>query len=131
MNSDRLVGCTALRVSAVGFAAASLGAAYALYTGLLPEWSFWLRTALFAGVLLSLVAGVHWSAGIYRRWMWLAGVINTVSMTVIFGLCYLFLVPMVAVIIHMRRLRSGNTTQSAWVVRPNRECDGEYLQRMG
>jgi hypothetical protein len=132
MNMEALIGNRRVRAAAVAFALLSAGAIATDPAGAWPRWHGALRLAAWAGGFLALLAAVHWSQGIHRRWMTAAGAINVVMTTLLFGACYLLIVPVFWAMIRLRRL--GRTTagdESQWHERRQVDLDLRYFQRMG
>ena len=72
-------------------------------------------------------------ARLYPWWLRTAEKIQTVVVTVLFGVCYLFVVPFFSLILLVRAaLRSGTRVeQSDWINLPPEDATVESFQRMG
>ena len=72
-------------------------------------------------------------AKLYQWWLRTAAKIQTVVVTVLFGACYLFVVPFFSLIMVVRAaLRSrGRAERSDWIDLPPEDTTVESFQRMG
>jgi len=72
-------------------------------------------------------------AKLYQWWLRTAAKIQTVVVTLLFGVCYLFVVPFFSLILRLRAaLRSrGRAERSDWIDLPPEDTTVESFQRMG
>ncbi len=130
MNADRLVGSKIVRgVTAVAALAAASGFALA--------WSGRARGALTGAVICAVVTflgGIYCARRGFALWMRFAKIVNRVMTTLVFGLCYLVLVPMFVPfvwIVDPLRLRRGSNCDSFWHERHRPPVNIDMLRRMG
>jgi hypothetical protein len=82
----------------------------------------------------ALIGLVYSFRGLYTRWLAFAEFLQGVVVTVLFGTCYLVVVPwfyLLARVIDMLRSRGHHQTKSFWVLRRQIEFDENYFSRMG
>lgn len=127
MKTNRFVGSWIARVAVVVFGALTI--ALAMSAGQAPRYVTY--AAVFAGIWtwLSLVHAIR---PLFKAWMRFAELLHNVAVTVLFGGCYLILVPLFHLVLrrrdplHLRRAKSD----SSWVVRTG-VIDASSLERMG
>jgi len=132
MNTDQLIGNRWVRAAAVAAALCVVIAAGAGAAGVWPAWHRVLRFVAWSSGFVALLAGVHWSGRIFSRWMQAAGVLNTITTTLLFGACYFVIVPLFWAILQLRRLLTGRRRPRAqWQERDRADADLAFFQRMG
>jgi hypothetical protein len=80
------------------------------------------------------MTGIYCSRAAFAWWMRFSKVLNAVMTTVVFGLCYLVLVPFFVPLIWALdplRLRRGSNPPSFWHERPGTPVTVDSLRRMG
>lgn len=130
MNTERLIGSTAMRVLTVVFAAVC--AALLLARGRFPDASGLLLVVAIASGILACLAFIHSFRAVYTAWMRFAKALHNVVIAVLFGACYLAVVPFFFLIAWPSdplRLRKQPESGTFWVRR--REFDPSSLDRMG
>lgn len=77
--------------------------------------------------------GTRRAARLYRWWLRVAARIQTVVVTILFGACYLLVVPLFSLMLVLRgRLRSRRGAErSDWIDVPAEDTTVESFQRMG
>jgi hypothetical protein len=134
MNPNRLVG-------SVGVRFATLLLSLLCVTGLvLYDHSFvpignkaLLMLAVGSGIL-AFLGMIHAFRTVYARWLRLTRALHTVLITVLFGACYLFVVPVFSLMVwpfDPLRLRHRPKLDTFWIRRRSPGCDLASLQRMG
>jgi hypothetical protein len=135
LDIERIIGSREVHiatvVSALLVATAIVLRAYAIAP--------WTESTLF--LILSVVVGViafigliHSFRALYYRWLAFAGFLQRVVVTLLFGGCYLLVVPWFALVlrvIDLRRSRGRLEPRSVWVPRPHTKYDERYFTRMG
>jgi hypothetical protein len=133
MSTEKLIGARVTRITTV-----ALGILAVL--GLTISWSgsggglSWVRTLAIVCAVLALLGGIHCTRAGYNLWMRFAKILSGVMTTIVFGLCYLLLVPLFVPIVWLLdplRLRRGTESQSFWHHRQSAPVDEEMLRRMG
>jgi H+/Cl- antiporter ClcA len=108
--------------------------------GLVLVWSgfdeghHWIRISAIVCALLAGIAGIYSCRAVFSWWMRFAKVLNGVVTTVVFGLCYLVLVPFFVPLIWALDplgLRGGSKPASFWHQRRSTPVDVDTLRRMG
>ncbi|MHC4427326.1 MAG: hypothetical protein ACYS0D_01815 [Planctomycetota bacterium] len=130
MNTERLIGSTAIRVSTVIFAV--LCVVLFLSRGRFPESSGLLLVLAIVSGILACLAFIHSFRAVYDAWMRFAKVLHTIVVAVLFGACYLAVVPLFFLMVWPSdplRLRKGSKPATFWIRR--REFDPSSLNRMG
>ena len=134
MNIMAFVGSAAAIAATAALAALCLLGAAAYATTLVPGWSgATLAFTVVTGVL-ALMAFMHTSRTVYRRWLKIAEAMNKTVVTVLFGVFYLVVVPVFALLIwpfDLLRLRSRPKATTYWIDRKNTKGDAASLQRLG
>jgi hypothetical protein len=126
VTTNRFVGSTAARVSAPLFAAAAMAMA-SVPPGVVP----FKTLAVVILAVLAWLGVVHASAGLFALWMRFADLLHTVAVTVLFGACYLVVVPLFRLALWFRDpLSVRRARQTSWVPR-TRLVDADSLERMG
>lgn len=133
MSTEKLIGSLITRIATVTLVVLAI-------LGLMISWSgsgggsSWVRTLAIVCAVLALLGGIHCTRAGYDLWMRFAKVLSGVMTTIVFGLCYLLLVPLFVPIVWILdplRLRRGAESQSYWHHRPDTPVDVEMLRRMG
>jgi hypothetical protein len=133
MNAEKLVGSLAVRVAtAVFISLAALG--LLLSQGGLAAGQRWAVLAAIVCAVLAALGGIHCSRRGYALWMRTAAGLSEVMATLVFGLCYLVLVPFFVPIVWLLdplQLRRGNDSASYWHERSTTPPDAQGFRRMG
>jgi hypothetical protein len=130
---DRIVGSLGIRLAAAALALACVCGAL-LYRGrAFPDAQGLVLALSIASGVLALMAGVHTSRAVYARWLALSQRLHSLVVTVLFGACYLLVVPLFRLIGLTRdplRLGRRDPGETFWI--PRREDQGpESFERMG
>jgi hypothetical protein len=83
---------------------------------------------------IAFIALIHSFRTLYDRWLAVAAFLQRVVITLLFGGCYLLVVPwfaLLARVIGVRGLRGRPGPRSFWVRRRHSPCDESYFTRMG
>ena len=135
MRASSLVGSAAVRVATAIFALVFLWLALLYTSDALPAWPRVLRVSMIASGLLTFMAFVHTSKALYAGWLRVAEAIHTVVITVLFGLIYLVVVPLFALVIwpfDVLRVRQSQAGRSSfWIDKRPTTVDRAFLRRMG
>ncbi len=107
-------------------------AAAAVAVALVPPGIVPLRTlAVVILAILAWMSVVHASAALFALWMRFADTLHTIAVTVLFGACYLIVVPVFRLALWFRDpLSLRRAHQTSWVSR-TRTVDAGSLERMG
>jgi hypothetical protein len=134
MHVDRIIGSTGIRV-------ATLAVSLLLVTVVVLREhpiASGARDALFflvvGGSVLAFIGLIHCFRVLYSRWLTFAGFLQQLVVALLFGSCYIFIVPcfyLIMRVIDLRRARSRSALKSFWILRRRVECDAKYLTRMG
>ena len=130
MDSARFVGSVSTRLATIAFALVCLGGV--VQYGRAPS-SIILTVTVGSG-FLAFIGLIHCFRTLYSRWMRFAGLLHTVALTVLFGACYLFVVPLFYLFVRVLdplKLRSRGQSGTFWIRRRNPGVDPSTLQRMG
>jgi hypothetical protein len=134
MTIDNLVGSTLVRgITAVLTVVSAAVVTLYLRDGFAgaPRLGFALSVA---GGVLTFMAFVHTTRGIYARWLAFAAKLHSVVITILFGAVYLIVVPIFALVtwpLDILRLRNRPGLGTYWIdKRPVADVASE-LQRMG
>lgn len=128
MNTSRFVGTVAVRT----ITAALIGvcASLSILAGAGSRLLFW--AAVLSG-LLAWIGLVHSFSPLFRGWMRFAERLQAVAVTILFGTCYLLVVPLFTLFVRARDpLRLGKKTRqdTSWVPR-TQSIDLQSMERMG
>jgi hypothetical protein len=124
MTTTGWAGTIPVRLATVGMA----GLALWLTTAAAGSAAFY---AALGAWLLTFLGVVHWSGRILAAWMRFAEALHRVAVRVLFGACYLLIVPFFVPVVRIRDplgLRGRRTT--AWVAKRG-EMDLPSMERMG
>jgi hypothetical protein len=124
---NRFVGTPLALAATLGMGAVTIVLASSVGSG--PR--YLLPASIVAGIL-TWVAFVHTHAALYRLWMKFAHVLHTVAISVIFGACYLLIIPIFRAVLWFRDplgLRRP-PEESSWVAR-TAKSDALSMERMG
>lgn len=134
MNITAFVGSPAAIAAAVTFAAlCGLGTGAYVRDGIAGWSGATLAFSIVSGVL-AFMAFVHTSRAVYARWLKVAEGLNKAVVSVLFGIFYLAIVPVFALLIRpfdVLRLRQHRGATSYWIQKKNARCDLASLQRLG
>jgi H+/Cl- antiporter ClcA len=128
-----LVGSLYTRVTAVALGLLA-GLGLLLVVSGFDEGRHWIRVSAIVCGLLAGLAGIYCSRVVFGWWMRFAKVLNAIATTIVFGLCYLVLVPFFVPFIWALdplRLRRGSSPASFWHERPKTPVNADTLRRMG
>jgi hypothetical protein len=132
VNIERIVGSLGIRLAAAGLALACLFGAWLYRDGAFPDASGWVLFLTIASGVLALMAGVHTSRAVYARWLAFSQRLHGFVVTVLFGACYLLVVPLFRLVGLTRdplRLGRRDRAQTFWIPRQNPGPDS--FERMG
>ena len=90
--------------------------------------------SVIGGGFLALIGLIHSFRAVYSRWLRLAKLLQTLVITILFGACYLLIVPLFFVILRASdplRLRTRSEPESFWLPRRGARTDEKSLARMG
>ena len=134
MNVERLIGSTGVR-------AATLAVLSLVVTAVVLEGQVVSSSAQDALFVFSIVGGfiafillIHCFRALYSWWMRLAVRLQKVVVVVLFGACYLFIVPwffLIARALDARRHLGHSDPASFWIPRRGGEINARYFARMG
>lgn len=130
VDSAKLVGSPGIRLATIVLVLVGLGGV-ALYRREPSSLVFW--PTIVVG-LLALIALIHCFRRLYAQWMRFAAVLHKVALTVLFGACYLLVVPVFHLIVRLLdplRLRRKPEADTFWVERRRPDVDPVSLRRMG
>lgn len=134
MNIDRLIGSTGIRVATLTILLLSV--AVILFRG--QTVLSGARDALFflaiAGGVLAFIGLIHSFRSLYSWWLKFAALLQRLVVTLLFGSCYLVIVPWFFLMAHaigVLRLRNRSEPKSFWIPRRRVDCDARSLARMG
>ena len=134
MNSDKFVGSVGVRLATLLFLLLSVMAVVLYERGSFPNVSKApLIVAVVAGIL-AFIGMIHSVRKVYTAWLNLAMTLNTVMITILFGACYLLVVPVFFVIrwpSDPLGVRKRFEVDTFWVRRRRSRCDLASLQRLG
>jgi hypothetical protein len=126
ITANRFVASTVARVLAPLLVAAAVTTAL-VPAGVVP----YRRLAVVILAVAAWMGVVHSSARLFALWMRLADTLHTVAVTVLFGACYLVVVPVFRLVLWFRDpLSLRRARQTSWVPR-TRLVDADSLERMG
>ena len=133
MNQERLIGSRSVRWVTLLLVLSCL-AGVALRELSTSEMGAAFLPLMIVGAFLTFMGTIFSFAPLYALWMSFAKVLHTVSITVLFGACYLLVVPPFFVmtwILDPLRLRKRFDGPSYWIERNRGELDERSLRRMG
>jgi hypothetical protein len=130
MNPDRLIGSAGIRFATLILALLCLAA---MALDFLSQAGVVLRTLTFGCAILTFMGIVYSFRAVYSLWMRVAKALHAVGVTLLFGACYLFIIPLFFLIswaFDPLRLRNRSEPQTFWIPRRRTPCDLTFLQRM-
>lgn len=129
MDIDRLIGSPGVRLTTIG-AALLLTTAVVLRQFSVAPWrgSTSYLVLCIVGVI-AFIGLVHSFRRLYNWWLAFAEFLQSVMIVVLFGGCYLLIVPWFYLIMLLRS--RGYRANSFWIPRRRIECDESYFTRMG
>ena len=133
MDIERIVGSSGARIVAAGLCAL-LAFAIALRRYSLYPWTEGTPFFVFLIVLgiCAFIAVIPSFRTLYYRWLAFAEFLQGIVVTVLFGACYLLIVPLFAVIAHaLDSSRVRTKSKSFWRPRHPAAGDESYFSRMG
>lgn len=134
MNPNRWIGSTAVRCGTAVLAALSLTAALVYRRELVPGASGIVFAAAVVCGILAAIGFVHCFRAVYTWWMKFADVLQTVVVSILFGACYLLIVPIFALIVRILdplRLSKRRETGTLWIRRRPDAYDWNSFERLG
>ena len=134
MNSDRLVGSTGIRLATLVFSLLCVTAVVLYERDFFSELSEVLLILAIGSGVLAFIGLTHSFRVVYSLWMKFAETLHTVTITLLFGACYLVVVPVFFLMVwpfDPLRLRNRSEPDTFWIQRRNPRCDPPSLQRMG
>jgi hypothetical protein len=130
MSPAKLVGTSGVRLATIALLAASAAGVF-LYR---RDPSTFVLTAAIVATVLAFLGLVHSFGRLYSLWMRFADVLHVVSLSLLFGACYLLVVPLFYLIVRALNplgLRRRGDRQSFWIRRRSPKVDPHSFQRMG
>ena len=134
MNIMAFVGSPAAIAAAAIFTIACLAGAAAYLGGRAPDWSGAVLAFTIVTGVMAFMAFVHTSRAVYARWMTVAGLLNKFVVSVLFGVFYLLIVPIFALLARpfdVLRLRPRPHATTYWIHKKQVRADAASLQRLG
>lgn len=133
MNSDKLIGSVGVRLATLVFFLLSATAAVLYARSLFPNGKALLVLAV-GSAILGFVGVIHASQTLYVLWMRWAMTLHTGMIIMLFGACYLLIVPVFFLMVwpfDLLRLRKRSEVETFWIRRRSSACELASLQRMG
>ncbi len=130
MDSARFVGSVGTRLATIAFVLVCVGGV--VQYGRAP--SPLILTLTIGAGFPAFLGMIHCFDALYSRWMRFAELLHKVALTVLFGACYLFVVPFFYLFVRVLdplKLRSRGQPGTFWIRRRNPGVDPSTLQRMG
>ena len=134
MNLDRWIGSAGTRVATLTFALLCLTVVAVHMRRLLPQTGQLAIVVACASGLLALVGVIYSFHPVYSLWMRMAKGLNTIVVTVLFGACYLIIVPVFFLVVFRSdplRLRRRFDPKTFWIPRHRDPIDSTAFRRMG
>lgn len=134
MNPDRLVASPGVRFATVVSIGLCVTGAVLYAFDLTSTASGMLLVLAVGSGILALVGMIHSFRVVYTRWMRFAQVLHTAVVTLLFGACYLFVVPVFFLMVwpfDLLRLRKRSSQHTFWHRRRSVKVDADSLTRMG
>ena len=134
MDVDRLIGSTGIRTATLAVLLLSVTAlVFREQTALSGA-----REALFfvaiGGGVLAFIGLIHSFRSLYSWWMSLTGLLQNLVVILLFGGCYVLIVPWFFLMTRantLLRWPSRSEPKSFWIPRRRADCDARSLARMG
>ncbi len=134
MDVDRLIGSTGIHVATLAVSLLSMTVVVFREQTVLSG----ARDALFflpiAGGVLAFIGLIHSFRSLYSWWLRFAAHLQRLVVTLLFGSCYVVIVPWFFLMAHsigLLRLRNRSEPKSFWIPRRHVDCDARSLARMG
>jgi hypothetical protein len=134
VNSDRLVGSVGVRLATLLFLLLSVTVVVLYKHGSFPNVSKALLIVAVVAGILAFIGVIHSIRTVYTAWLNLAMTLNTVMITILFGACYLLVVPVFFAIrwpSDPLGVRKRSEVETFWIRRRRSRCDLASLQRLG
>lgn len=135
MNLDKWIASPVARIAAAASAALSAGAFAAANAGATGGLKTFLTLLGVAFALLTVLGFIISFHGTYWRWMKFAAALQKVMVTILFGVCYLLIVPLFSILLRnadpLKLRTSPDRTGSLWRARKPDETDPDSYLRMG
>ena len=131
MDPSQLVGSAAIRGATLLFAAVC--AAAVSMSGSSPGAQRLLTWLAIGSGLFAAIGFLHSFQSTYSAWLRFAERLQTVVISILFGACYLLVVPLFRLFTQISdplRLRRRMRAETFWVLRPE-DSDLDSLERMG
>lgn len=126
MNIDQWIGTKPVRIAAIVFAVISVSA---FAVG---------GSVKFIGVVFALLAFMGLIASfhaVYQRWMKFASVLQKIVVTILFGVCYMIVVPFFWLLLRgndpLKLRPAADSTASLWRTRKAEDTSADSYLRMG
>ena len=134
MTIDKLIGSTGVRITAMVFSVLCvMGVVLSRYRFFGETRSSALTLAIISGIL-AVVAAIYCFRPVFSLWMRLAKVLNVLVTTLLFGACYIMVVPFFFLVIRLLDplcMRKQPEPKTFWLERRSTGIDITSMQRMG
>jgi hypothetical protein len=134
MTVENLVGSDTVRRATAALLALWLLTVLVYVRDVLPGRSTLVLWFVAAIGILTLMAFVHTTRGIYARWLVFAEKLHGVVLAALFGGIYLFIVPLFALMIwpfDVLKIRRRNRSATFWIAKPSISADLAFFRRLG
>ena len=132
MSPERLIGAGGVRIFTLIAGLAFISSLVLLSSKGSEGWGGGILVVVLG--FLTLIGFVHWNERLYARWMKFAEGLHSVVITVLFGICYLFVVPVFFLIVwpfDLLGLRPRSAPNSSWIKRKHPRAEPDSFRRMG
>jgi hypothetical protein len=132
VNIERFVGTATVRLATLVVILLSLTTALPDARGMFPNGK-WLPVVTVATGVVAFIGLIHSFRMLYDLWMRAVTTLHTGMVTLLFGACYLLVVPVFFLMVwpfDVLRLRKSDP-KTFWIRRRRSECNLASLQRMG
>ena len=134
MDVDQLIGSTGIRAATLAVLLLAVTVVVFREQTTLSGTRDVLFFLAIGGGVLTFIGLIHSFRSLYSRWLILAEHVQKLVVTLLFGSCYLLIVPwffLIGRVISLLRLRSRSEPESFWISRRRADCDARSLARMG
>jgi len=134
MNPEKFVGTVATRVVTFVFLLLSLALVFAYQRDQFAEHRSLVFVLAVVACLVTLLGAIHCFHTWYSLWMRFSKVLQTLVISVIFGTCYLLIVPFFSLIAWVLRVKSSRRRAEGgtyWIPRRTAKPDLDWFQRLG
>jgi hypothetical protein len=134
MTPDELIGSAGIRIATVVFSLLCVAGFVVSHYGVFAKTRGPVLTLAVVCGILAGVGAIHCFQGVFSLWMRLARILNTVVTTLLFGACYILVVPFFFLVIRLLDplcLRKRPEPPTFWLERPHATVDITSLERMG